>query len=100
VSFPQLSTSSIFLAVVSLDTAVVGGAVYVFLRPKPLHVTAVGASVVIAASLYTLFKPAWQNVAFLGFAMILGVACIIVLGASIYTLQRLWKENKNNNERR
>jgi len=66
----------------------------VFLRPKLLHVTAVGVSVITAASLYTLFKPAWQSVAFLTFAMILGVACIIVLGASIYILQRLWKENK------
>jgi hypothetical protein len=94
VSFPQLPTSSIFVAVISLDTVVVGVGVYMFLRPKLLHITAAGASVVTAASLYTLFKPAWQSVAFLTFAMILGVACIIVLGASIYILQRLWKENK------
>jgi hypothetical protein len=94
VPFPQLPTSSIFLAVVSLDTLVVGVGIYMFLRPKLLHITAVGASVITAASLYTLFKPAWQSVAFLTFATILGVACIIVLGASVYILQRLWKENK------
>jgi hypothetical protein len=93
-SFPQLPTSSIFLTVVSLDIVVIGVGVYMFLRPKLLHVTAVGATVITGASLYTLFKPAWQSVAFLTFAMILGVACIIVLGASIYILQRLWKENK------
>ena len=94
VSFPQLPTSFIFLAVVSLDTVVVGVGVYMFLRPRLLHITSVGATVITAASLYTMFKPAWQSVAFLTFALILGVACIIVLGAGIYILQRLWKENK------
>ena len=93
-SFPQLPTSSIFLCVVSLDTAVVGVGIYMFLRPKLLHVTSVGVAVVTAASLYTLFKPAWQSVAFLTLAVILAAACIIVLGASIYILHRLWKENK------
>lgn len=94
VSLPQVPMSYIFVAVVTLDTLVVSAGVYVFLRPKLLHVTAVGTTVITAASLYTMFKPSWQNVTFLTFAMILGVACIIVLGASIFILLRLWRENK------
>jgi hypothetical protein len=92
-SFPQLPMSSIFVAVFSLDTAVVGTGIYVFRKPKLLHVTAVGTLMIAAASFYALFKPAWQNLVFLTFAMILGVACIIVLGVSVCTLPRLWKEN-------
>lgn len=94
VSFPQLPISSIFVAVVALDTLVVSAGVYIFLRPKLLHITAVGATIITAASLYTLFKPAWQNLTFVTFAVILGVACIIVLGASVFILLRLWRETK------
>jgi hypothetical protein len=93
-SLPQVSMSSIFVAVVTLDTLVVSIGVYVFLRPKLLHITAVGTAIITAASLYTLFRPAWQNAAFLTFALLLGVACIIVLGASIFILLRLWRETK------
>ena len=93
VSFPTLSTSSIFVAVFSLDTAVVGTGICVFRKPKLLHITAVGTLMIAAVGLYALFKPAWQNLVFLTFAMILGVACIIVLGVSVCTLPRLWKEN-------
>jgi hypothetical protein len=93
-SIPSLSASSFFIAVVALDTLVVGVGVYIFLRPKLLHVTAVGTAIIIAAGLYTLFRPEWQNVAFLTFAVLLGVACVVVLGASIFILLRLWREAK------
>jgi uncharacterized membrane protein len=86
--------SSIFVGVVTLDTLVVGVGVYVFLRPKWWHIAATGIALVLAAGFYTLFMPAWQNVTFLTFAAILGAACVIVLGASIYILLRLWWENK------
>jgi len=95
IAFPQLAMDSVFIAVVSLDTAVISIGVYLFLRPKWWHVTATGTAIVTAASLYTLLKPAWQNVTFLAFAVLLGVACIIVLGASVFILLRLWRENKN-----
>jgi len=93
-SVPALSMPSVFVAVVALDTLVVGVGVYVFLRPKWWHITAVGTAVVTAASLYTFLRPAWQNVTFVTFAAILGAACVIVLGASIFILLRLWWENK------
>jgi len=94
VALPQLAMDTVFIAVVTLDTVVVGVGVYLFLRPKWWHVTATGSAVIVAASLYTLLKPAWQNMTFLVFAILLGVACFIVLGASIYILLRLWVENK------
>jgi hypothetical protein len=93
--FPTLGMDTIFIAVVSLDTAVVSVGVYLFLRPKWWQITATATAIIASASLYTVFKPAWQSVTFLGFAMFLGVACIIVLGASIYILLRLWRETKN-----
>ncbi|MEM2103216.1 MAG: hypothetical protein QXM22_06860 [Candidatus Bathyarchaeia archaeon] len=94
VVLPSLPMDSIFVAVVTLDTVVVGVGVYLFLRPKWWHITATGSAIVIAASLYTLLKPAWQNTTFLVFAVLLGVACFIVLGASIFILLRLWWESK------
>jgi hypothetical protein len=93
-AIPSLSAGSFFIAVVALDTLVVGVGVYIFLRPKLLHVTAVGTAIITAAGLYTLFRPEWQNVAFLTFAVLLGVACVVVLGASIFILLRLWRETK------
>jgi len=92
-SFPQLPMDSVFVAVVAFDTLVVGIGVYVFLRPKLLHIISVGTAIITAAGLYTILKP-WQNVTFLAFAILLGVACIAVLGASIYILLRLWVETK------
>jgi hypothetical protein len=94
-AFPVLGMDTIFVAVVSLDTAVVSVGVYLFLRPKWWQITATATAIIASASLYAVFKPAWQSVTFLGFAMFLGVACIIVLGASIYILLRLWRETKN-----
>jgi hypothetical protein len=93
-SIPVLPMSSIFVGVVTLDTLVVGVGVYVFLRPKWWHIATTGIALVLAAGFYTLFIPAWQNVTFLTFAAILGAACVIVLGASVYILLRLWWENK------
>ena len=93
-SIPQLPLSSVFVAVVALDTLVVGVGVYIFLRPKWWHIAATGIAMILAAGFYTLLMPTWQNVTFLTFAAILGVACVIVLGASVFILLRLWWENK------
>jgi len=99
-SIPVLPTSSIFIAVVGFDTTVAGLGIYVFLRPKWWHIAATGTTVITAASIYTFLKPTWQKVTFLTFAAILGAACVIVLGASIYILLRLWRENARTKESR
>lgn len=93
-SAPIGSMSSIFIAVVAFDTMVAGVGVYIFLRPRWWHIAATGTAVVAAAGFYTFLIPTWQNVTFLTFAVILGAVCVIVLGASIYILLRLWLENK------
>lgn len=91
---PAFPMSSAFVAIVAFDTLVVGAGLYIFLRPKWWHIAVTGTAVVTAAGFYTLLIPGWQNVSFLTFAAILGAACVIVLGASIYILLRLWWENK------
>jgi hypothetical protein len=99
-SVPELPMSSIFVAVVALDTMVVNGGIYIFLRPKWWHIAATGTAVVTAASFYTFLEPAWQSMTFLTLATILGTACVIVLGASIYMLLRLWWEKQKQYNRR
>ena len=96
---PALSAGSIFVPVVALDTLVAGVGIYVFLRPKWWHISVTGAAVVFAAALVQFLLPGWQNVSFLMLASIsAAAACVIVLGAGLFILVRLWEVRDQNIE--
>jgi hypothetical protein len=93
-SIPEFPMSAIFVSVIAFDTLIVGVGFYAFLKPKWWQIAAPGIAVILAACFYTLLIPPWQNATFLIFSAILGTACVMVLGASIYVLLRLLSENK------
>jgi uncharacterized membrane protein YadS len=81
-----------FVGMVAFDTAVVGVGAYVFFKPKWWYI-AIGAGTAIAgASTYAMLKPLWGQAAFVVSAIALAIACIIVLGVSVYVLAKIWIE--------
>ena len=89
---PPLTFELTFLTVILFDSLVVSLGIYLFIKPKWWHIAVPTAIIIIGASVYTLLKPEWKTFAFLICAMVLGVACAAVLGASIYVLIKLWRE--------
>jgi heme exporter protein D len=49
---------------------------------------------------YALIKPTWGEAAFVLSAIGLAVACVIVLGTSVYVLARIWKETLKERKRK
>ena len=89
---PHLSWEVTFVGIVAFDTIVVGMGTYVFFKPKWWYI-AVGAGAAIAgASAYAMVKPSWGEAAFVVSAIALAIACVIVLGVSVYVLARIWIE--------
>jgi hypothetical protein len=50
--------------------------------------------------LYALFKPSWGEAAFVTSAIALALACVIILGVSIYVLAKIWIETLKERKRR
>jgi len=74
--------------------------IYVFFKPKWLNITMIGIAILVAVSIYALLVPAWRSATFVVSAIGLGVACFMVLGACIYVLLRLRRENIKKKQRR
>jgi uncharacterized protein (DUF2062 family) len=55
---------------------------------------------IIGSSIYVLVKPSWGAAAFVISAIALALACILVLGVSIYVLARIWIETLKERKRR
>jgi hypothetical protein len=99
---PQMPWEATFIGIVAFDTVVVGAGTYVFFKPKWWYI-ALGAGATIAgASAYAALKPSWGETPFLVSAIALAIACIFVLGISVYVLARIWidalKERKRKRE--
>jgi heme exporter protein D len=47
-----------------------------------------------------MIKPTWGEAAFVVSAIGLAVACVIVLGVSVYVLARIWRETLKERKRR
>jgi hypothetical protein len=90
VMVPQMSWEATFIAVVAFDTLVVGLGTYIFFKPKWWYI-ALGAGTAIAgAGVYVVIKPSWGEAAFISSAVALAIACVLVLGVSVYVLARIW----------
>ena len=97
---PPMSWEGTFIGIVAFDTFVVGLGTYVFFKPKWWYV-ALGAGAAIAgATIYVLYKPTWGQGTFVVSAVALTIACILVLGISIYVLARMWLESLKERRRR
>jgi hypothetical protein len=97
---PPMSWEGTFIGIVAFDTFVVGAGTYIFFKPKWWYI-AIGAGTAIAgATIYVLYKPTWGQGTFVVSAVALTIACILVLGISIYVLARMWLESLKERRRR
>lgn len=90
---PAIPLESAFFVILAFDMAVLGISVYIFFKPRWRDITITGLAVLVGVSIYTLLVPSWRNATFVVSAIALGVAVLMVLGAGIYVLLRLWREN-------
>jgi hypothetical protein len=100
VMVPQMSGEATFIAIVAFDTFVVGLGTYVFFKPKWWYVALGAGTAITGACMYTLFKPSWGGAAFVVSAIGLAIACVLVLGASVYILARIWIDTLKERKRR
>jgi len=99
---PQMSWEATFMGIVAFDTLVVGLGTYVFFKPKWWYIAVGAGTAITLASIYVLLKPSWGEAAFVISAIALALACVLVLGVSIYVLAKIWidalKERKRKKE--
>ena len=97
---PQMSWETTFIGIVAFDTVVVGVGTYVFFKPKWWYIAIGAGTAITGASAYALFKPSWGESAFVVSAIALAIACVIVLGVSVYVLARIWIDTLKERKRR
>jgi hypothetical protein len=97
---PAMSWESTFVGIVAFDTFVVGLGAYVFFKPKWWYVACGAGTAIAGASIYVLYKPTWGQGTFVVSAIALAIACVLVLGISIYVLARMWLESAREKRRR
>jgi hypothetical protein len=99
---PSMTWEATFVGIVALDTFVVGVGTYVFFKPKWWYIALGAGAAITGATIYALIKPTWGEGAFVTSAIGLALACVIVLGVSVYVLTKIWidtlKERKRKKE--
>ena len=102
IPLPQLSLDLMFISVFAFDTLVVSTSVYALVKPKWWQVTIPSVALLVGAAAFVSVKPALGEAAFVVGAIyvyiILGIACVGVLGAGIYVLLRFWREAQKGKE--
>jgi hypothetical protein len=92
VIMPQMTWETTFIAIVAFDTMVVGIGTYVFFKPKWWYIAAGSLVSVTGAGVYATARPTWGQSVFVVSAIGLAIACVLVLGISIYVLARIWRD--------
>jgi hypothetical protein len=100
VMVPQISWEATFIGIVSLDTFVVGLGTYIFFKPKWWYIAVGAGTAITGAGIYASIKPTWGESAFVLSAIGLAVACVIVLGISVYVLGKIWMETLKERKRK
>jgi len=98
--FPQVSWEATFIGIVAFDTFVVGFGTYLFFKPKLWYIAVGSGAAITGAAIYALYKPTWSTGVFVSSAIALAIACMIVLGVSLYILLRIWKETLKEKHRK
>jgi len=97
---PHISWEATFIGIVAFDTVVVGIGTYVFFKPKWWYIALGAGTAITGASIYAFYKPSWGEAAFVISAIALALACVLVLGVSIYVLAKIWLETLRERKRR
>ncbi len=100
VMVPQMTWEATFVAIVTFDTLVVGLGTYVFFKPRWWYIAGGAGTSILGASVYALSKPSWGEAVFVVSAIGLAIACVLVLGASVYILAKIWIETLRERRRR
>ena len=95
-----MSWEATFVTIVAFDTLVVGLGTYMFFKPKWWYIALGAGTAITGACMYTLVKPSWGAAAFVVSAIALGIACVLVLGVSVYILARIWVDTLKERKRR
>jgi hypothetical protein len=98
--FPQMSWEATFIGIVAFDTFVVGLGTYIFFKPKWWYIVFGGSLAIIGAATYAAIKPTWGGAAFVGSAIAMAIACVVVLGVSVYIFARMWMDSMKDKRRR
>ena len=98
ITLPQIPLELMFLSIFAFDTLVVGVSIYALVKPKWWHITLPSATLVACAAVFVSIKPTLGEATFIAGAIyiyiILGIACVGVLGAGLYVLLRFWLEKQ------
>lgn len=98
IPLPQISLDLMFISVFTFDTLVVSASIYALIKPKWWQIATPTIALLIGATAFMSIKPTMGEVSFIAGAIyiyiILGIACVGVLGASLYVLLRLWREKQ------
>ncbi len=98
IPIPQMPLDTMFLSVFIFDTIVISGSIYALIKPKWWQIAAPISALLIGATVFVYMKPVLGESAFIAGAVyvyiILGIACVGVLGAGLYVLLRFYRENK------
>jgi hypothetical protein len=97
---PHMSWEATFIGIVAFDTVVVGVGTYVFFKPKWWYIAVGAGTAITGAGIYASFKPSWGEATFVVSAIGLAMACVIVLGISIYVLAKIWVDTVKERKRR
>jgi len=97
---PQMSWEATFIGIVAFDTLVVGLGTYIFFKPKWWYIALGAGTAITGATIYALYKPSWGEATFVVSAIGLAIACVIVLGVSVYILARIWIDTLRERKRK
>lgn len=93
VMMPQMPWEGTFVGIVAFDSLVVGLGAYIFFKPRWWYVAFGAGTAISSASIYAFFKPTWGQGTFVVSAVALAVACVLVLGISVYVLAKIWLDS-------
>ena len=98
IPLPHISLDLMFISVFVFDILVVSASIYALIKPKWWQITFPSIALILGASIFIIMKPILGETAFIASAIyiyiILGIACVGVLGASLYVLLRFWRETQ------
>lgn len=98
IPLPQLPLGLMFISVFVFDTLVVSVGIYALIKPKWWQIATPTIALLVGATAFVSIKPTLGEAAFIAGAIyvyiILGIACIGILGASVYVLLRFWREKQ------
>lgn len=92
ISLPPIPLELAFVAIITFDVAVIVIGLSAFFNLNWNRVTIVCSAIVVGTGVCTFLKPPGWHFVITWSAIILGIACALVLGASLYAFIRMKRE--------